>query len=108
MKIKGACLACCTILHPLACPANAEVQWEIVNQGETSNKPIIWEEVPEKKNIPEPDVIKWSYIKESDSEYIDKIDRSRDSSRPETLSITQIKRPIPTTTWIPCNPVIIK
>ena len=90
MKIKGACLACCTILYPLACPANAEVQWEIVNQAETSDKPIIWEEVPETENTPEPDVIKWSYIKESDSEYIDKIDRSSDSSRPETLSITQI------------------
>ena len=40
-------------MYPLACPANAEVQWEIVNQGETSDKPIIWEEVPDKKNIPE-------------------------------------------------------
>ena len=90
MKINGACLVCCTILYPLACPANAEVKWEIVNQGETSDKPIIWEEVPETVNTPEPDVIKWSYIKESDSEYIDKIDKSSDSSRPETLSITQI------------------
>ena len=50
MKINRACLACCTILYPLACPANAEVQWEIVNQGETSDKPIIWEEVPETEN----------------------------------------------------------
>jgi len=90
MKKKGICLACCAIAYPLACPANAEVQWEIVNQGETSHRLINWKEVPKATKTLKPDAIKWSYIQESKSEDTNKIDRSSDLNRLENLDITQI------------------
>ena len=90
MKTKGICLACCAIAYPFACPANAEVQWEIINQGETSNELLIWEEVPKATKTLKLDAIKWSYIQESKSEDTNKINRSSDLNRLENLDITQI------------------
>ena len=90
MKIKEICLACCAIAYPFACPANAEVQWETINQGETSNRLINWEEVPKATKTLKPDAIKWSYIQESKSEDTNNIDRSSDLNRLENLDITQI------------------
>ena len=90
MKIKGICLACCAIAYPFTCPANAEVQWEIINQGETSNRLINWEEVPKATKTLKPDAIKWSYIQESENEDTNRIDRSSDLNRLENLDITQI------------------
>ena len=90
MKIKKICLACCAIAYPFACPANAEVQWETINQGETSNRLINWEEVPKATKTLKPDAIKWSYMQESENEDTDRIDRSSDLNRLENLDITQI------------------
>ena len=90
MKIKGICLACCAIAYPFACPANAEVQWETINQGETSNRLINWEEVPKETKTLKPDAIKWSYMQESENEDTNRIDRSSDLNRLENLDITQI------------------
>ena len=90
MKIKGICLACCAIAYPFACPANAEVQWETINQGETSNRLINWEEVPKATKTLKPDAIKWSYMQESENEDTNRIDRSSDLNRLENLDITQI------------------
>ena len=90
MKTKGICLACCAIAYPFACPANAEVQWETINQGETSNRLINWEEVPKATKTLKPDAIKWSYMQESENEDTNRIDRSSDLNRLENLDITQI------------------
>ena len=90
MKIKEICLACCAIAYPFACPANAEVQWETINQGETSNRLINWEEVPKATKTLKPDAIKWSYMQESENEDTNRIDRSSDLNRLENLDITQI------------------
>ena len=90
MKIKGICLSCCAIAYPFACPANAEVQWETINQGETSNRLINWEEVPKATKTLKPDAIKWSYMQESENEDTNRIDRSSDLNRLENLDITQI------------------
>ena len=90
MKMKGICLACCAIAYPFTCPANAEVQWETINQGETSNRLINWEEVPKATKTLKPDAIKWSYIQESENEDTNRIDRSSDLNRLENLDITQI------------------
>ena len=90
MKIKEICLACCAIAYPFACPANAEVQWETINQGETSNRLINWEEVPKATKTLKPDAIKWSYMQESENEDTNRIDRSSELNRLENLDITQI------------------
>ena len=90
MKIKSACLACCTIVYASVCPAEAEVEWHNINQGEKSHKTIIWEEVPDAEKISETDVIKWSYIEESGRDYTNEIDRKSKPIRPENLSVGEI------------------
>ena len=90
MKIKSVCLACCTIVYASACPAEAEVEWHNINQGEKSHKTITWEEVPDAEKISETDAIKWSYIEESGREHTNEIDRKSEPIRPENLSVGEI------------------
>ena len=90
MKISGIWLVSCPVIFLSAFPAKAEVQWYDVNQRESSDKVITWEEVPEAKTISKPDAIQWSYIKEADSERNNEINEAGDTISPETLSISEI------------------
>ena len=90
MKIKSIFLACCAIVYPSACPAEAEVKWHNLNQSEKAHKTIIWEEVPDAEKISETDTIEWSYIEESGREHANELDGTRDPIRLENLTLGEI------------------